>query len=357
MAAWATFIVAGKGASLSRKGVSFGWFLMLVLWSETGYGLRLSQIQFDLAVAAGHQETASFSVTNDADRSMTLDISLTDWERDLDGTNRLLPPGTLARSAAPWMTVTPNQLELAPGDAAEVAFTLDVPSNVEGTYWSAISLEEAPRPSQAQGETVLTVRQRVVVKVLQTAPGTGNVVGKVASVRVGGLNPLTVAVRFENQGTTNLPAVRGRWEVRDAQGEPLVSQAIESFPVLPGAVRQLSLSSERPLGDVLPPGRYLILVVMDFDGAGVVAGQRLLVIEPLNLIPIGNGTAPPRDLDGDALYEDVNGDGRFTEDDAVLLGFEIASPAVQTNARAFDFDNDGDADFDDVLQLKALLQG
>ncbi len=341
---------------MPKGAVFWAWALALALWGEAGFALRLSQIQFDLALAPGSAETLSFSVTNDGDRPIALDLSLVDWERALDGTNRLLPPGTLPRSASAWISVSTERLNLAPGAAAEVTFTLSVPGGVEGSYWSAISLEEAPRPSAAQGETVLVVRQRFVVKVMQTVPGSGGVAGRVASVRAGGLNPLNVVVRFENEGTHNLPAVRGRWVVSDAQGDPVVSDTIESFPVLPGASRELTLRSGRPPGEVLPPGRYLVIVVIDYGGASLASGQRLLVIEPLNLAPVGASAAPPRDLDRDALYEDVNGDGRFDEADAVLLGFELAAPAVQANARAFDFDNDGDADFDDVVRLRALLE-
>jgi hypothetical protein len=43
-------------------------------------------------------------------------------------------------------------------------------------------------------------------------------------------------------------------------------------------------------------------------------------------------------------------------DDVTLFGFNITSPEVQENWWAFDFDNDGDADFDDVITLKELLE-
>jgi hypothetical protein len=49
----------------------------------------------------------------------------------------------------------------------------------------------------------------------------------------------------------------------------------------------------------------------------------------------------PMDLDGDGLYEDVDGNGTFDVHDPELLRAEIDSPAIQQNARAFDFDDDG----------------
>jgi PKD repeat protein len=75
------------------------------------------------------------------------------------------------------------------------------------------------------------------------------------------------------------------------------------------------------------------------------------------LSPIGDAKAPPQDLDKDGLYEDVNADGKLSLEDAALLGLNIDKAVVQENARAFDFDNDGDADFDDVVTLKKMAEG
>lgn len=58
---------------------------------------------------------------------------------------------------------------------------------------------------------------------------------------------------------------------------------------------------------------------------------------------------PPRDLDGDELYEDVIGAGEATFDDAVDLAFSSDDPSV--TPEYFDFDGDGDVDFVDAIEL------
>lgn len=72
--------------------------------------------------------------------------------------------------------------------------------------------------------------------------------------------------------------------------------------------------------------------------------------------PIGDADQPPRDLNGDGLYEDVNGDGALTEADVILLALNLNSPEVQENASLFDFNGDGSISFADVQALRQQRQ-
>jgi len=49
------------------------------------------------------------------------------------------------------------------------------------------------------------------------------------------------------------------------------------------------------------------------------------------------GTQPPRDLDGDCRFENVTGDGSPDVDDVQMLFDNLDSPAVQSNAEAYNF--------------------
>lgn len=334
--------------------VGLGLFGVMIVWafSPLSYGLRLSQIEFDLTLPGGSTETGSFLVINDEAEETTVNVSLADWFRALDGENRFVEPGTVERSAAAWITVAPTQFFLAPGDSVEVRFTISVPANVAGTFWTALLVEGTPREVQSQAGTTILVRKRFAVKILETPPGTGTLNGQIRDLKITGQNPLTTVIQFENAGLINMPAVKGRVEIRDATGQTIESISIEEFPILPGALRKLTIESSRPLGEFLPPGRYLILAILDFGGESLLGGQLVLEIMPLDIVPLGDAAGTPQDLDEDGWFEDVNGDGVFDASDAVFLGFQLEEPGVQNNARAFDFNNDGVVDFDDVVALR-----
>ncbi len=318
--------------------------------------LLISNIEFDLVLPRGATESFAFQLINNEADPLEIQISLADWDRDLHGENRFYQVGTLPRSAAGWLSISPLRFDLARNEQKEVKFSLRVPRDIEGTYWAAILVEAAPKQAQAQPGTTVIVRRRFAVKVFETPPGTGRRDGRITMLDVRGLNPPNLWMEFENRGTIHIQKVSGRVEIRDEKGSTVDKIEFDSFPTLPGAKRRLKVTSARKKGDLLPPGRYVVIAMLDYGGESLTGGQYILRINPLKLVPIGEAKAPPQDLDKDGLYEDINADERLSVEDAALLGFNIDKPAVQESARAFDFDNDGDADFDDVLTLKKMAE-
>lgn len=318
--------------------------------------LLISNIEFDLALPRGASENFSFQLINNEADPLEIQISLADWDRDINGENRFYPAGTLPRSSTSWLSVSPTRFDLARNEQKEVKFSIKVPRDIVGTYWSAILVEASPKQGPAPPGTTVIVRRRFAVKVFETPPGTGAKDGRITMLDVRGLNPPNLWVEFENRGTVHVQKVQGRIEIRDEKGATIEKIDFESFPTLPGAKRQMKVTSARKKGDLLPPGRYVILATMDYGGESLAGGQHILRVKPLQLVPIGDAKSPPQDLDKDGLYEDINADSKLSLEDAALLGFNLEKPAVQENARAFDFDNDGDADFDDVLALKKMAE-
>jgi hypothetical protein len=96
----------------------------------------------------------------------------------------------------------------------------------------------------------------------------------------------------------------------------------------------------------------LVLAELDYGGEAVLAMPVRLVIRPLALRPLEEGFGMPGDLDGDGFYEDLDGDGAFTENDLAVFGRNLTSPLVKANFRAFDFNNDGVVDENDLVRLR-----
>jgi hypothetical protein len=76
-----------------------------------------------------------------------------------------------------------------------------------------------------------------------------------------------------------------------------------------------------------------------------------LVTTPVEPGPVADADGPPRDGDGDGLYEDVDGDGDRTYEDVVTLFEGLEGESVGTTPRAFDFNGNGRLDHADIVAL------
>ena len=218
----------------------------------------------ELFVAPGDADAVrTVRVRNDGAERVQAMVVQEDWERDADGTNRFLPLGTHTRSCGEHIDVFPRAIALEPGEAATVRVAVRAGTT---PCWGVVFLEH--RATQPNGGRQLSYTVRTGVKVY---------VEPTAARRDGELEAITVDteadsttqlhVQFRNTGTSQL-AVRGHLEVRTAENQVVHRHELPAAPVLPAAARRLSA----PMPS-LAPGRYLVLVLLDFGGNELVAGQ------------------------------------------------------------------------------------
>lgn len=253
------------------------------------------------------------------------------------------------RSASDWIEVQPNKLILQPKQSRKVTVTVNVPNKpkLSGTYWSIIYLTGSASPVEREGTTIMA-RQRLGVKEYITITGTQQYEGYITGFKV--VNPSIPQFQlvFKNIGNVQLD-LTGEIRILNQKGTKVQTIEFDGIPVLPGAQRTFQLKDQE--GSQLPPGEYQALAIVDY-GASTRAGARTaFTLKPLNLKPIGSANSKPQDLNNDGLYEDVNGDGKFTMQDAIFLGFNYNSSVVQNNVRAFDFDRDGNVTSHDAQVL------
>ncbi|MCD5408024.1 hypothetical protein LR090_02065 [Candidatus Bipolaricaulota bacterium] len=238
------------------------------------WGLQISQIEFDLVVEQGQVYSLTFLVRNDAERAQTITVYLGDWDRDIDGTNRFYPPGTVERSLASWLSLPFTQLTLGPEEAAEVTVEMAVPSPEEttlaGTYWGIIFVQGEPRPMEQAGTTVMAI-ERFGVKVYATIAGTELSQGRVTKLEVDPAEEgYQVVVYYENTGNVHHRVI-GTLEVIDRTGAVVQELELGEFPILPGSVRRVVATLPQ-----LARGIYQLRAVMDYGGEALVAGVTVL---------------------------------------------------------------------------------
>ncbi len=100
-------------------------------------------------------------------------------------------------------------------------------------------------------------------------------------------------------------------------------------------------------------GQHELYIAMeDLSGNAADSEKRTVTIK--NNIP-QIGDKQPADLDGDGVYEDVNGDNNFNFGDVIFFFQHFDKSAVQDNKQYYDFNGDNSANFGDVIGLFGLL--
>lgn len=173
-------------------------------------------------------------------------------------------------SIAAWTTATPLTFNLPGGAAKDVNYTIDVPHDTHpGTYWSVLFFESETQraPEAQQGFNITTVVR--VGHIIYVTVGQPTLEGSIAGIRYDAASgPGALRITFQNSGD-GLLRLNGRIEVRTLQGELVQTLALEGEASFPGATHDLVA----PLKEPLPSGEYVVLAVLDYGEAVVIAGE------------------------------------------------------------------------------------
>jgi hypothetical protein len=229
----------------------------------------------------GETVEGTITVQNQTAEPQEIRITLADYTFSYDTTAIGLAPGSLPRSNAGWISVTPDFLAVAPHGTAQLSYTLTVPPSTpagppEGTYWSTIIVEPVPRGSaESSAEQVDIHLVRVVQYVIQVVShirdtGHRELAFTEVALRDDDREGRVLQVDLQNTGTLGFrPAV---WvELYDAGGELQAKLDGQSFIMYP----ETAVRHAIPVGG-LPAGEYTALVVAD-GGEGALYGMQLVV--------------------------------------------------------------------------------
>lgn len=254
-----------------RKTLPLLALLLTAAQAQTGVGVSPPRALYP--AAPGTSLTGSILVDHPG-RSGTLQVEvvLQDVLLQADGKPLYLDPGSHPRSLTRWLAVSPLAFLLQPQAAQEVRYTVQVPPDAQpGTYWGIVFFESAPAGSRQGGEGLgIRVKTRVG-HVVYVEVGQVSRSGRIQGFRYlppSREGPAQVRLSFQNTGT-GLLRLKGRVEVRDLQGRPLAQAEVPETASLPGATHELPAPLDKPL----PPGRYLVLAVLDYGSPSLIAGE------------------------------------------------------------------------------------
>ena len=264
---------SSSGTGEERKGrvrrtaLAFCAFTLLVAPS-VGAQLLVDPLEVMITTSGAGRVTASFSLSNTSDQPVQATITRQDWDRAENGDNRFLPPGSTGTSCGALLTASPTAIRVEPRSSRIVRLAVQGAAALSKECWDIFFVEEVPQRSVARGNSLQYIF-RTGVKVYVTPAGLKRDAA-VEDMAVEDVSPTKrqVAIRFRNSGGTHLIS-KGHLEFRRLDNTVAEKVAIPEFPTLPGAVRKLSI--DLPPG--LTPGDYVVLALIDFGGAEIVAGQ------------------------------------------------------------------------------------
>ncbi len=253
---------------------------LLALKLEAQIGV--SALSVDLKLPPGGSFTGAYEVINNSQQSRKFTIEIKDYDRNLDGGLVLLPPATHPRSLAKFLSVTPTEFTLAPGQKRTITFTVQIPGTERGPNWTAIvatSLYSSPAPASPQTDqqqqppigVQIGTAEQFVTKIRRTDPTNAVNRGRILSVRAllpERDKPLRIATEYENSGTT-FQQLKVEMRIVNAKGEVVRQRHLSDVVLLPGGKQRIEIA----VTPALTPGTYLALVIIDFGGDVLLAGQ------------------------------------------------------------------------------------
>lgn len=232
-----------------------------------GFGVVPSDIE--LQVKAGEEYEGFFDVNSSGEDTKRISIKVVDWQLSENGEALYDEAGTLPRSCAKWLRISPMEFELV-GDATQrVLYSFTLPEDAKGSYWVMLDVEGAPPLDSKKGG--ITVVGVIGMQFFVTESENSIKDGEISNVTViepKDNAPYKVAVEFTNTGNAILRN-EGRVEIKDEEGKLVTKVPVKKFFIFPGAKRIM----EVPLDKELSKGEYNALAILDFKGDHLVAGE------------------------------------------------------------------------------------
>jgi P pilus assembly chaperone PapD len=258
----------------------------MVISQRASAQLLVDPLEVTMISAPTTRVSGSFSLTNTSDNAVQATIGRQDWDRLENGDNRFLPSRSSGTSCGAVLSVSPLSIRIDPHMSRVVRLAVQSDAPLTKECWDIVFVEEVPQRASANGNSLQYIF-RTGVKVYVGPPGLSRdgAVEDVAvvdapppkpasNVKNAGVEPTAtvakkqIAIRFHNTGGMHLLA-KGRLEFRRLDNSLAVQVPIAEFPTLPGATRKVLVDVPAELH----AGDYIVLALIDFGGAELVAGQ------------------------------------------------------------------------------------
>ena len=113
-------------------------------------------------MAPGEAMQGTIELISSTDRPIHIKVYLEDWQYTPagDGSKQFAPPGTLPRSAAPWITFFPREIDIPARGQILVEYSIRVPQDpaLSGGYYAVLFFESEINEPATTGPDAVTVK-------------------------------------------------------------------------------------------------------------------------------------------------------------------------------------------------------
>lgn len=215
---------------------------------------------------------ATVMVRNNGESPLQLRVFSADFDQSLDGSHTTYVAGTHDRSCADRLEIVPDGLSVPAGVTQPVTIRLLPGVDPDATCWSLVFIEKPP-PEGSGPRAGL----RIGVKVYGLS-AQGGLPAEISEASIrdheGEAGPRALEFTVNNPDAWPVLA-RGTVELREFDGDPKATVAVESFSVLPEHERTVRV----PLETHLEPGRYLAIPVLEYGDEGLMGAQVAFRVE------------------------------------------------------------------------------
>lgn len=257
------------------------WILILfiiLLTPALAIDLGISPPDINLKINPGEQYQGELYLFGSEKEAVQIRIYPMDWSLSTSGNYQFLAMGTLKRSAAPWISFSPKNVNLPPKRGQKVEYTIKVPQNASGSYWAALMAETNPTIDEASGRVQVMMAGRVAYIIRIDINGSQSGIGKIEKLRLNWNQEnkrLEAYLKIKNSGDSML-RFKGKLELKDSQGKGVGTIPFREGYILPDYTREFELVDQKLN---LNPGFYVGLAVADFGERNLKAVQGTLEIK------------------------------------------------------------------------------
>lgn len=231
-----------------------------------GQELEVSPVTMSFATNPGSSQTKQLFLRNKAQTEQNFVFNVGDWLTDENGEVKYFDAGTLSRSCADWITISPSLVTLQPNESVRVNVTMLVPENEISTKWAVVFIQTAEEQTGANAidKAVgmgIKLQPRIAVSIFQSPES--NTLFK------GTLEGLTANINEEGNHVFETQAINLGDKILNCKiyftlsnmetAEEITSEPI-SLSLLPETSRNIKYTHK----DILPKGQYSVAAILDY---------------------------------------------------------------------------------------------